>query len=129
MKKAAYAAIGLCLLVFFSGCANHEADIRQRAQQLIDCLCADDMDGCVSLTDPLYVRGQGSDKVKIRFKIMFALTRLGQLNTEDIRVDQVVVSEDKKTAEVSLSARKGEEWNSLPPSNWVRVDNQWYISF
>ncbi|MBC8873230.1 MAG: hypothetical protein H8E44_27665 [Planctomycetes bacterium] len=129
MRKAAFAAIGLCLLVFFSGCANHEADIRQRAQQLIGYLCADDMDGCVSLTDPLYVRAQGSQKVKFAFKIFNLVIRIGKLGPEDVRIDQVVLGEGNKTAEVHMSARKGEDWQPLEPSNWVRVDNQWYISF
>lgn len=129
MRKAAFAAVGMCLIVFFSGCANHEADIRQRAQQLINCLCADDMDGCVSLTDPLYVRAQGSQKVKFAFKIFNLVIRVGKLGPEDVRIDQVVVGDDKKTAEVQMSARKGEEWQPLPPSKWVRVDKQWYISF
>ncbi len=129
MRRAAFAAVGMCLLAFFSGCANHEEDIRQRAQQLINCLCADDMEGCISLTDPLYVRAQGSQKVKFAFKVFSIIVHLGKLGPEDVRVDQVVVGENKKTAEVQMSARKGEEWQPLPPSKWVRVDKQWYISF
>ena len=129
MRESAFAAVGLCLVVFFSGCAYHEADIRQRAQQLINCLCAEDMDGCVSLTDPLYVRAQGSQKVKFAFGIFALVIRVGKLGPEDVRIDQVVVNDDKKTAQVHMSARNGEEWKPLTPSKWVRTENQWYISF
>jgi hypothetical protein len=119
------------LLVVLAGCMkpDHEAAIRPRAQQLIGYMCADDLDACVGLTDPLYVRGQGSDKVKIRFKLMNVLIQLGKLSTDDVRIDQITVGEDGKTAFVTTSIRVKGEWKTQNPSKWIRHEGQWYITF
>ncbi len=96
---------------------------------MVGYLCQDDVDSCVTLADPLYVRAQGMDKVKFQLKILAGLIKLGKLTEADVRIDEVVVANDRKSAEVRFSLRSKGEWKSQKPSRWVLSDGQWYLAF
>lgn len=116
-------------VVFFAGCgANHEAKIRERVTQLIVFSCANDLEGCVSLTDPIFVRSQGSNAVKARFKILNAIVRLGKLTPEKVRIDKIEVADGSKTAQVTTSFFVNDQWKQNSPSRWVQADGQWYVA-
>jgi len=110
--------------------ANHHKKIlRERSMELLRCLCRDDMDGCIRLTDPAFVRQNGAEQVKIRFKLMSVVVTLGRIQESDVRVEQVILGPGNKTAEVPTSIRIKDEWKVQKPSKWVRSDGQWYVSF
>jgi len=114
-----------------AGCAkpDHEKAIRQRAQELIGFMCADDVEGCVRLTDPLFVRAQGTEGVKLRFKLLNAIVKLGKLGPDKVRIDQVAVAQDAKSAQVTISVLADKQWKSLQPTRWVLSDGKWYLAF
>jgi hypothetical protein len=87
------------------------------------------MESCVTLADPVYVRAQGSDKVKFKLKILSALFKLGNLTEADVRIDEVVVADDLESARVHFSLRSKGEWKSQSPSRWILSDDEWYIAF
>lgn len=125
----------VCTLILFvgpliSGCGPGDPTptIRARFQQMAGYLCTDNVDACVTLADPIYVRAQGTEKVKFQLKLLAGLIKLGKLTEQDIRVDQINVAEDGKTAQVQFSLQSNGEWKSQNPSNWVLSDGQWYYS-
>ena len=50
-------------------------------------------------------------------------------NPDTVRIDEVTVADDCKTATVRISLSDKGQWKSLNPSKWVRADGQWYITF
>jgi hypothetical protein len=119
--------LGLCL----AGCgkARQERAVRERAQLLVGHLCRGEMDACVEFADPIYVRAQGSGKVKFTFGIMGTLLKLGKHTEDTVRIDEVSLGSDGKTASVRISLLADGQWKPLDPSKWVRSDGQWYITF
>lgn len=108
---------------------RHKNALRARTTTLIGCLCRDDMDGCVGLTDPAFVRQNGNDKTKIRFKILSVVFTLAKIQPGDVRIDDVTLGPDSKTADVTTSIRIKDEWKVQKPTKWVRSDGQWYVTF
>ena len=49
----------LWVILLIIGCSgpNHEGSIRQRFQQVVGHLCRSDVEACMPLVDPLFVRG------------------------------------------------------------------------
>jgi hypothetical protein len=92
-------------------------------------VCQDDVESCVKLADPVYVRAQGADKVKFQLKLLAGLFKLGKLTEADVRIDQVVIAQDKKSAEVQFSLQSKGAWKSQKPTKWVLSDGQWYLAF
>ena len=119
--------IGLCLV----GCgkARHEKAVRERAQRLIGHLCRGETDACLEFADPIYLRAQGTGGAKIAFGIMGGLLKLGKHTEETVRIDEVVLSDDGKTATVRMSLLAEGQWKPLNPSRWVYADGKWYITF
>jgi len=112
------------------GCAgpDHAAAIRQRFQTVAAHLCKGEVDACVPLVDPLYVRAQGSDAVKFRLGIVATVFKLAKLSPDDVRLDEVKLGADKKTANVIYSLREpGKDvWKQQDPMKWVLSDDVWY---
>ena len=109
--------------------SHHRKVVRERSTELIRCLCRDDMDGCIRLADPVFVRQQGVDKVKLLFKLMNVIATLGKIQETDVRVDDVTLGPENKTAEVPISIQIRGEWKVQKPLKWVRSDGQWYVAF
>jgi hypothetical protein len=115
-----------------AGCrkVDREAAVRQRTQELIGYMAGDDLDGCIRLTDPVFVRAQGTEGVRVRFKILNALVKLGKLTPDKIRVDSIKVADDHKSAEVAMSfLSNSNDWKPLQPMKWIFTDGQWYVAF
>jgi hypothetical protein len=131
MRPLALGLFASCLLLPAAGCArpDYEGAVLRRAETLVGHLFREEWDACVDMTDPVFVRAQGRDRVKFRFQLILGISKLGQLTQEDVRIDQVVVSEDAQTARAGLSVRQGEEWKPLDPLRWVRVEDTWYFTF
>ncbi len=47
----------------------------------------------------------------------------------DVRIDQVVIAQDQKSAEVQFSLQSKGQWKAQKPSRWVLSDGQWYLVF
>ena len=133
MNRAITTVSLLLGITLSTGCSgpNHEAAIRQRFQQAAGHLCRKEVEACVPLVDPLFVRGQGSDAVKFRLGIIAALFNIGGLTESDVRIDKVHVAEDKKSATVDFSLRdkQTDVWKSQQSTKWVLSDGQWYLAF
>jgi hypothetical protein len=107
----------------------HKKAITERTTTLVDDLNRDNMEGCLALTDPAFLRQHGENRAKIHFGIMRTLMKVGNLKPEDVRVDDVVLSGDAKSAEVKMSVRAAGQWKAIEPYRWVRVDGKWYLTF
>ena len=81
------------------------------------------------MTDPVFVRQQGENLVKGRFKLMSFLVKVGNVKPEDVRIDEINLGSDSKSAQVKVSIRTDGRWKTLDPYRWVRVDGKWYITF
>ena len=133
MYRTALFPLFLLLTALVAGCSrpDHEGAIRPKFNQAVAHLCSGDVDACLPLVDPLFVRAQGTDAVKIRLGIIATLFKLGQLSEADARIDEIRIGADKKTAEVLFSLRdtgKG-VWNAQQPAKWVLHEGQWYWTF
>jgi hypothetical protein len=131
MRRIA-AVVMLAGAALIAGCGrvDHEALIRQRAQELIGYMCADDLDGCLKLSDPIFVRAQGREAVRTRFKVLNAFIKLGKVTPDKVRVDSVKVAEDGKTADMGASIMSNnDQWKPLQTMQWVFTDGQWYLTF
>jgi len=107
----------------------HKKAITERVTALVDHLRHDEMEGCVALTDPVFLRQHGESGAKFHFQIMSGFMWLGKLKQEDIRIDEITLGSDSKSAQVKVSVRTSGRWKSLDPYRWVRVDGKWYITF
>jgi len=130
MKMKVLSIISLLVpLVTLVGCGpNHEAKIRERVTQLAVYSCSNDLDGCVQITDPVFVRSQGVAAVKARYKLLNAFVRLGQLTPDKIRIDSIEVAENGKSAQVGISFMVDDEWRKRDPARWVYHEGQWYVA-
>lgn len=106
---------------------HHKKLIHDRAQELIDALAKDDTEAAIKLTDPNLVMQRGTGIVGVQFKVLGGLVRLA--GKDNIRIDDVALGPDSKTAEVKLSHRRGSDWKAIDPSKWVRVNGKWYVTF
>lgn len=60
---------------------------------------------------------------------MGGLMKLAKLQESDVRIDQITLGPDSKSAEVTTSLRIKDEWKPQKPSRWGRSDGQWYLTF
>jgi hypothetical protein len=117
-------------LLIIAGCGpRHEDVVRGRARELITLLLQENYGSCAELTDPGFIRQHGTEGAKLRFRIMGAFAKIGNITEEKVRIDAVTVDSDSKTATVGISILTGEEWKPLDPQRWVRVDGNWYVTF
>ena len=133
MYRTTLIPLVLLLVALATGCSrpDHQGTIRQKFNEGIGYLCRGQVDACQPLVDPLFVRAQGTDAVKIRLGIIVTLFKLGQISEADVRVDGIRMGADQKTAEVLFSVldkAKG-VWNSQNPVKWVLHEGQWYWTF
>ena len=130
MKHSLLALILLPALVACVGCSpNHEANVRERARQLIALLLQENYEACAELTDPAFIRQHGINGAKLRFGIIGAFAKLGNITEEKVRIDTIAVGSEADTATVNLSLQNGDEWKPIDPQRWVRVEGEWYITF
>jgi hypothetical protein len=94
---------------------------------LIDALAKDDTEAAIKLADPQVVAHRGTGIVGVQLKVLSGFVRLA--GKDNIRIDEVVLGSDSKTAQVKLSHRTGNTWKPLEPSKWVRFHNLWYVTF
>lgn len=131
MRSWAWGALVLVGLLWTSGCSDHEKAVRERAKQLMTMVVHNDMEGCVTMTDPVFVRAQGKDAVKLRFGWLSLLVSFGKLTDEDLRIDSIKVGDDKKSATVYISIhdKNKNQWNAgKDPIRWVLEDGVWYVA-
>lgn len=107
--------------------SHHKKQINERAKELLDSLGKDDTDGAIRLTDPNVVMQHGVGWVGVHHKVLAGFVRLA--GKDNIRIDDVILSSDSKTADVKISRRQGSDWKSLDPSKWVRVHGKWYVTY
>lgn len=120
-------AIGLA-----GGCSpkeQHEKTLRARAVELHKNIVTEDWEACVRMTDPAVVSKKGTDMVKGIFKIIGGLAKFAKMGAEDYQVEIVVLAPDMKAAEVKGSNRINNEWKPAKPSQWVLVNDQWFVTF
>jgi hypothetical protein len=109
--------------------SHHRTVIRERAGSLIRHLRHNELDACVDLTDPSYVRQHGANVLKLRFGLLAGLMKVSRIGDDDVRIDEITFGPDYKTAQAHWSLRSGGEWKAQEPSRWVRVDGKWYLTF
>jgi hypothetical protein len=125
--------VGLLLAVcaLAAGCGNGDQQdlARQRAKAFVRHLTHNEIDACVQFAAPALAKQEGTGALKARFATMHAALKLEQQAEVDVRIDQVKLSGNHKTAEVRYSVQSGGEWVAQPPLRWVLVDGQWFITF
>ena len=123
--------LGLLLLLAPTGCQKPDPTpiIRDRAQQLLVCLFKEQYDDCLKFCDPIYVRAQGSEKIKGQLKFLSVIFKIAKITDKDIRIETVNVFQDGKTAEVIPSLQVKNEWKPQKPMKWRFEDGQWYLAF
>jgi len=129
MTKTRVWVIVVMMAFLSSGCTQPDVKptIQARFQEFAGVVCRDDVESCVKIVDPVFVRAQGSEKVKGQLKLLTGLFKLGKVTEADVRVDQVIVAEDRKSAEVQFSLQSKGVWKSQKPTRWVLSDGQWYL--
>ena len=105
---------------------KHKAAVRQRATEMVGYLTENNLDGCVALTDPAFVRQHGVNGVKIRFGLLHLAAKAGKLDAAAVQLGEVRLTPDNQRAEIDMSLRMQGEWKAQNPGRWVRVDDRWY---
>lgn len=108
--------------------AKHKKAVRGRAAELVGYLYENELDKCVELTDPAFVRQHGVTNVKLRFGVVYLLAKAGKYTMDDVQLGEVRLSPDNQRAEIDMQLRINGEWQYQKPGKWVRVDDQWYCS-
>ena len=128
MIRRSISLILLGALLISSGCfGNDESTLRKRSLKLINSLIDEDYDTGLTLLDPEKVAEQGEAQTKIQLGILALGFNFMQIDSDDVRIDEVIVSPGSDTATVKFSLRIGEEWGEPSEQTWIRVDNNWYI--
>jgi len=107
---------------------RHKRVVRERATEFVDYLGKNELDKCVEMTDPEYVRQNGVVAVKLGFGVFHLLAKAATLSQDDVQLSEVRLSDDNQTAEIDISLRIGGQWQYQKPWHWVRVEDQWYHS-
>ena len=128
MIQRSIALILLGTLLISSGCAgNDESTLRKRSLKLINSLIDEDYDTGLTLLDPAKVAEQGEAQTKLQLGILALGFNFMDIDSDDVRIDEVIVSPGSDTGTVKFSLRIGEEWGEPSEQTWIRVDNNWYI--
>lgn len=117
-----------CLITGCSQQARQEQNLRARYAALANALCQGDYAACVQLTNPEIVKAKGTDLVLGFWKLAGGLVKLGNLTTNDVRIDALSFNADFTTAELQTSYRFKGEWKPQKPSHWIRQDGRWYVT-
>lgn len=107
---------------------KHKETVRLRATELIGHLSQNQLDPCVAMTDPAFVRQHGVNAVKLRFGLLHILSKAGKLTPDDVQLGEIRLSPDNQRAEIEMQLRVGGQWKPQKPGRWVRVDDAWYFS-
>jgi hypothetical protein len=107
----------------------HKKVIAERTRTLVDDLCREDVPGCLALTDPAYVRKHGENVTRLHFDGMILALKIINAKPEDVRIDDITLDPDAKSAQVKVSVRIAGKWEPNKTYRWVRVDGNWYITF
>lgn len=124
--------LSLLLVVLASGCGpGAEETVRRRAEEVVYLLAShtrenDNLDALVGYVDPVYVRAQGTPKVKLQLGLLAVVAKIGRVDREDVRIEDVRVEGDRAT--IVSSVRVNGEWRAQKPGRWVRVDGEWYVA-
>jgi hypothetical protein len=108
---------------------HHKKMIAERTKILVDDLCRKDVNGCIALTDPALVRKRGEDLTRLHFEGLIAVLRFINLGPDDVRIDEITLDSDSKSAQVKVSIRIAGKWEPHRTYRWVRVDGNWYFTF
>jgi hypothetical protein len=129
MKGSVFPLTMLLALLACPGCSpNHEANVRERARQFVVLLLREDYEACAELTDPAFIRQHGVQGAALRFRIIGAFAKIGEITEEKVRIDTIAVDSEANTATVNLSVQIGDEWKPVTSQRWVRVDGNWYFA-
>ena len=132
MRHLAAILLGVSLLVF-SGCGSTDPDvaIRGRWNEFVEGILSRDPDSSKRVMEPAYITEKGDAAISDRLEGFSKLLRAGKIKKEDMRIDQITIAEDGKSATVSHSMRTQEgEWLSQAPyGRWAKVGSTWYITW
>jgi hypothetical protein len=105
---------------------KHKEIVRMGATRLIDNLCTNDLDACVALLDPDFVRQHGVNGVKVGFALFYVAIKVGRLDADDVTFGEVRLSPDARRAEIETTIRLAGDWQKQHPGTWGRRDGRWY---
>ncbi len=106
----------------------HERSVHDRAEEFLQCLVDDDLERCVELTDPDFVREQGEFATKTQLGFLMLLADAVEFTTDRVQLGDVELSEDHQTATIDVSAQRKGVSTPATAWKWVRVDGEWYYS-
>jgi hypothetical protein len=129
MKHSLLMLLLLPALLALVGCGpNHEANVRERAQQFVVLLLQEDYEACAEMTDPAFIRQHGINGAKLRFMIIGAFTKVGNITEEKVSFGEITVDSETNSATVNVSIQAGDEWKPIQPLRWVLVEGEWYFA-
>ena len=129
MKRSFIPLVLLLVSLACVGCSpDHETNVRERAELFADHLLQEDYTACAELADPAFIRQHGINGAELRFRIIGAFAKIGNITREKVRVDTITVNSEADTATVNINIQSGDEWKPIDSQRWVLVDGEWYIS-
>lgn len=129
MKRSLFPLMLLLVSLACAGCSpNHEANVRERAGQFVDRLLQEDYTACAELTDPAFIRQHGIQGAEIRYRVIGAFAKIGNITAEKVRVGTISVDTESDSATVDINLQAGDEWKPIESQRWVLVDGEWYIA-
>lgn len=127
--KFIFAAAPLLLLLLASGCSVDQTPVvKGRAQQFVNAFFDKDYDACANMIAPSKIKQMGTDGAKTRLQFLAGVMNLGNITADKVRIDEVIVSEDRTTADVKVSVNVNDVWKSIDPQRWIVEEGDWYLS-
>ena len=131
MKKLLSYAFIVALMFGLVACGNSSNSPEGAVKGFFTALAKNDVDGAMKLMDMQGVKeadmGKAKDKIKFMFGMMVDKAKEEGVNFADVKVGEVVYSDDKKSAkvEVTMPGKNGKEEKTKVPV--VNRDGTWKV--
>lgn len=108
---------------------SHKKAITQQTNLLVEQLRTEKIDAALDLTDPQFLKDHGRNGAKLHLAPRSIILRVAKIGPEDVRIDDIAVAPDGRSATAKMSLRVAGQWKPIDAVKWVRREGVWYVTF
>jgi len=101
--------------------------LRARFDALTETLLKKDWDGAAQFADPESKMRLGIKNISGRLSVVGFFAGLLRVKSEDYRIREIKLSNDRQSAEVIPELRVGGNWTVQKAATWKRVNGEWFL--
>lgn len=108
-------------------------DIKDRQLKFLRSVENNDRETAMSMIDPKVLEHIDTNGLWLRLRFMAGLLKIANIDTQNLRIGEVQLLQDKKVASVHMQIRRitrdnpDGNWESIPPSEWHLVEGEWLL--